>query len=568
MRNDEREITEVGDQSRNDGERRKTLFERIMEAMALNEPDDDDDYFDDDDEEDFDPDGRYCMFNGYPYRFDKEGGKYLIKPPEEMSPARKIWRRFVNSIDSLIMTAFYVGLAFLVVIGLVSLCMFGVRRYLASFAAFGKTFWYELAGYPWEGFSTDSESTYLSEAYRAYDDDFSLADHRFENDGEFLSYLMQEDRIKFYPSNDWTIEEVIDYARNASVDDFALYLCEDLFEYYLCFTPDFEHCFMLESHPTTSTGLFTDGWVYIDGVKVGVLNSNICDLDDPDKLISKYQSGEWDGSRIYSPDLSTSVVIYDLRLNYSYERSDYGKAQDPQGIAYTDYDRRPWWMYEDLPEEPGRTFYESYRYPEFVDLPVDYDGQIAYTEDFFSMAEGEEQGAFLTTDAKLQIYCKGELRYEWDLTDVYAGQTLSLNKEKYSLHSTLFDFAPTRGELAEVADYFLYNSEQLYALQKSGDITSVFEKGTVFDSVRYGLAMGLKDHEFLIYDFSEGKKISLDQEVLDVSFGELTLYEKAEGCYLVHHDLADYKTYTSQYLGPEDFDYYLSLKNKFIYSPR
>ncbi len=78
-------------------------------------------------------------------------------------------------------------------------------------------------------------------------------------------------------------------------------------------SPDYRYCFTVD-----------DGWLLINGVKTWLMGP-IADSLDPADLVKDFQSGKWDGSKIYSADGATCAeVLYDGEIFYSYEAFAYG----------------------------------------------------------------------------------------------------------------------------------------------------------------------------------------------------------------------------------------------------
>lgn len=149
----------------------------------------------------------------------------------------------------------------------------------------------------WEGaYYQEKEGGFISVSYTIYSPCTSLVCPR-----------------AVYNSVDWTVDEIVESWQNQTApwvtqEDIGGY--DDI---YFLWSPDYRYCFTVD-----------DGWLLINGVKTWLMGP-IADSLDPADLVKDFQSGKWDGSKIYSADGATCAeVLYDGEIFYSYEAFAYG----------------------------------------------------------------------------------------------------------------------------------------------------------------------------------------------------------------------------------------------------
>lgn len=411
---------------------------------------------------------------------------------------------------------------------------------------------------PEGGFSPESDSMMLSECYKSSGvDGFCYA---FANDGEFLQYCQENYPEAVYPSNEWTVEEVLDSYRNSPEIWAGHENRWTFYENYLCWTPDYKHCFAVIGDWHDADGRVRSGWLLIDGVRVCAVDEQTYSLD-PDTLVAKYRSGEWDGRALRSADFGTTAYLDtdQIRLSYSYQKYLYSPLQDPQGLAYDDYEE-PWW-YD--PEEAAKydvVDFGEYCYDDHIwssiyvkvypDLPDDYDVQhIVDTDSSYSRKEPVLN--VLTWDGLLQRYSRTELLDEWDLMGFGC----------IDLKSNRICTANNPLEPGDV--FYLRNGSRIYALKEGGEVNQILDgifvkDDSAFDSLRYAKIFVLNDDgELWRYDLEEGKTYLLANGVLETNFDKLMAYRTEDGYYTLYRDYDQESGYLSLYLGTEPLEYYL-----------
>jgi len=411
---------------------------------------------------------------------------------------------------------------------------------------------------PEGGFTFDSDTMILSEFYKDttnLDGTFYL----YNNDGEFLWYFQEKYPEALYPSNEWTPDEVLTFYRD-SPESWAYYESAYLGRgYFICLTPDYKHCFAVKDDEYGyGDEAATMGWLIIDGVYVTAIDEQTADSLEPDVLIAQYRAGDWDGSLLKSKDYGTTVSLsYDqAELSYSYQKRIYSPAQDPQGLAYDGYED-PWWYDDELAEKygvdnPSELVYdfgfESRVQVEcYPDLPDEFEVErIMDTETPPRLACTLD---VLLNDGRLQRYSRTELLDEWDLS----GMT------RVSLDNKVMCYVAE--PFSPDDEIYYLDDSKLFALKTGGEVSLMLEHVDAIDygySLRGSTILALEDGELRHYDMYEGEIGVLDRDVLELDFGEIMAYKKADGYHTLYRAYDDGEFgYGTLYLGDESLDYYV-----------
>ena len=420
--------------------------------------------------------------------------------------------------------------------------------------------------------------TRMIEFYGSHD---PYCEPEIQNDEEFRAWCQENWPEAIYPYDEWTAEDVI-VAWVEKPEIWGSYT-EDYYDdtHFFTWSADWEHCFILDAYMTYD--LFADdaewwsegvkaehkapttGWLVVDGLRVQMLDQETYDIYDPYELVRQYQAGEWDGSNRRSPDGSTRVRVssYDGGLlDYWYQAYTYDESADPLGIAWTDFDRQPWWTRADVPEElisaiperrrewtdpwgeaPNMMMLSSADVEVYVDLPIGYDAS-----EFVEIVK-TSQGTFCYSAEGVKLFRKGELIEEW----AWASNT------RESL--MLMRFEEPSEEYAQDLAY-LYCGGQILALRAGGELEVVLEN---LQYVHYNDAVFLGFHEDkLIYWKSsvhyEGttSPAVVATDVLEVDVADVPMLRKEDGWYAIVRGTDG--GFTLLYLGEtEGLEYYSQL---------
>lgn len=388
------------------------------------------------------------------------------------------------------------------------------------------------------------------------------APDRFANDDEYRAYCRENYPEAVYPSNEWTVDEVLQsYEEQPEiwglwVDDYMMTA------YYFTFTPDYQYCFSLDLGYAyvTEDGErpeLDSGWLSVNGVKVKAYDTAVGPVE-PMTLVEAYQSGAWDGNRRLSPDWGTRAYMdTDGGLTYYYSAYRYGKAMDPEGLAYTGY-AEPWWAAEELAPELAAVMVDTYYWP-FVDendsyaygsvdvklypdLPVGYD-----TSGFFASRRRPE-GTYFLSETGVILAKQGQIVTEWEL----------------AIDSQVAEFLmPPEGLGPEYANDLidLYLGNRLVALRGDGTTATVVER--IFEvepNTNYRM-WGFQGDQLICWVaeryFAIGEAPTLlGDGILRADFSRFRLVVKADGCYAIVRDYQQDPKYRLEYLGPEAPEYY------------
>lgn len=410
---------------------------------------------------------------------------------------------------------------------------------------------------PEGGFSPDSDTRMLSEFYSGnIGEDFYSS---YENDGEFLRFCQETYPDALYPTNEWTVEEVLDFYRN-SLETWGYYDSSFSYDqYYLCWTPDYKHCFAVEDGWYSNGKGATTGWLMIDGVRVTAIDEQTYSVE-PDTLIAKYRAGEWDGDILRSEDFGTTVYLSgQTELHYRYQENFYSPEQDPQGLAYDGY-KDPWWYDDKKAEQYGVTDYCEYTYDDCRNCWVDVECYPDLPDDFNLLQivdtanRTEDALDVLLRDGRLQRYSRMELVDEWGLSEL---DYVDLDGDWmcYAYHPL------------EPDDEMYYRvGNQIFALKKGGEVSLVFDDiclksgSRAYSYLRRDKIFVCQDGDLYRVALDEGKKYLLDTGVLEMEFDDIWAYKKEDGYYTLYRDYDLDSGYSSLYLGTESLDYYLQYR--------
>ncbi len=404
-------------------------------------------------------------------------------------------------------------------------------------------------------------------------------------DAEFRQYCQENYPNNVYSSNEWTTEEII----QSYYDTPAIWsrcLLNDLFsDFYFTWTPDYQHCFILDpdvyiSDEDETRPPLTSGWLCVDGVRVKALDQATYSMD-PYDLIRDYQSGEWDGSLRRSADLSTTVRIDQWDggyLDYTYSAWMYDRTTDPLQLAYTGFAERPWWQEPEAPAEAvaaitarGKDIALSssthkYGWCEcklYVDLPIGYDTSV-----FRSFVCVDGAGTFCASATEIKLFYRGEQLDSWPIglqletSNLLAPLAQDLHTSTHGEGTSVTYTNEYRDNLA-----YVYDGAQLIALRANGETATVLEQVgyAEHDAISF---WGVDDQSRLMHwslsaHFPTNRyPVTIATDVLEANFTDLILFRKTDGCYAVTTSYTD--IYLSnggsvQYLGTEDFGYYIRL---------
>lgn len=399
----------------------------------------------------------------------------------------------------------------------------------------------------------------------------------FATDEEFRGYCRENHPEAVYPSNEWTAEEVIatwlekpeiwgNYA-DSEIRNNA----------WFTWTPDYQYCFILDSeepmffltdHDTGEHEELISGWLTVNGVRVAMLDKETYDIEDPYELIRQYQAGEWDGSIRRSHDGSTTVKVRaygDGYLEYDSEIWLYDERFDPEGMAWTEFVRVPWWAQEGVAPEileiigwdgaPSGEPWEKVNVKGtaglnlkmYVDLPVGYDMSGV------TVFKRLKSGLLCAESDKIVLYKNGELVDEWDF--------------RFTEDRATF-YSPIEGAPEEYADDLAYiydkSADKLIALRNGGETEVVLDR-TVKDDWSVAELWGYKGDQLMCwklstYYWSDGVSNLGEVAEVDTSSSVLLFTKKDGGCYTaVWNGSASVDPYRVQYLGSESLEYYREL---------
>lgn len=311
------------------------------------------------------------------------------------------------------------------------------------------------------------------------------------------------------PSNNWTVDEVVDVFRNHPEMWRKIEQPHGLAEGIL-YTPDYETMFLCEG-----------GWIQYNqeginngcGVKIVPLNPETSSMN-PYKLADKYQSGSWDGiALLRSKDYSTVVGIDSTgALAYEYLIETYNRGGDPIGIAYTGYKMTP--CFRNFPKEIAVEEDVRYEYEDDVDENGLYDICIFATTKFYpdlpsSMmgdvvdsirGRNEQSTIFLFKDGSIKEYSKGELLRSWSCDNV-----------------------DDNSFLVQRSNLFVATKGAVYKLLKNGEKKAVTSGELVcvdYDGEGCFQAVTYKDGEVNLWAMYEGRKCIARNIVEVVCFQE------------------------------------------------
>lgn len=395
--------------------------------------------------------------------------------------------------------------------------------------------------------------TRMIEFYGSHD---PYREPEIQNDEEFRAWCQENWPEATYPSEEWTAEEVI--ATWVEKPEIWGSYTEDYYDdtHFFTWSADWEHCFILDAYMIYD--LFADdaewwsegvkaehkaptsGWLVVDGLRVQMLDQETYDIYDPYELVRQYQAGEWDGSNRRSPDGSTRVRVssYDGGLlDYWYQAYSYDESADPLGMAWTSFDRQPWWTRADVPEElmsaipeqrrewtdpwgeaPNMMMLSSADIKVYVDLPIGYD-----TSEFVKIVK-TGQGTFGYSSKGVKLFRKGELVEEW---------TLASNTRESLM---LMRFEDPGAEYAQDLAY-VYDGERIWALRADG------AKEVVLENLQYAhyndaVFLGFHGNELVYWKGSaryEGSAspVVIATDVLEVDVTDLAMLRKEDGWYVI-----------------------------------
>lgn len=419
--------------------------------------------------------------------------------------------------------------------------------------------------------------TRMIEFYGSHD---PYGEPEIQNDEEFRAWCQENWPDATYPSEEWTTDGVI--AAWVEKPEIWGSYTESYYDdtHFFTWSADWEHCFILDAYMTYD--LFADdanwwlegvkaehkvptsGWLVIDGIRVQMLDQETYDIYDPYELARQYQAGEWDGCNRRSPDGSTRVRIssYDGGLmDYWYQAYSYDESADPLGMAWTDFDRQPWWTRDDVPEElisaiperrrdwtdpwgeaPNLMMLSSADVEIYVDLPIGYDAS-----EFTSIAK-TGQGTFCFSSKGVKLFRKGVLIEEWALA-VNVRESLMLMRFEEPSDEYVQDLA------------YVYDGKQIWALRAGGTKEVALEN---LQYAHYNDAVFLGFHEDKLiywkgsthYEGSTSPAV-VATDVLEVDVTDLALLRKEDGWYAIVRGSGDF---TLSYLGEsEGPEYYAQL---------
>lgn len=394
----------------------------------------------------------------------------------------------------------------------------------------------------------------------------------FVTDAEFRLYCQEKQPGAVLPTNEWTVESVLN-SWQATPEVWGYYdggggRCHVFFTW----TPNYQHCFILDSDEPFLWDAeqeheeLISGWLVVDGIRVAMFDQETYDIEDPLELVRQYQSGEWDGSIRRSHDGSTTVRLsaYSGTLYYSYAAYHYDEHFDPNGTAWQQFAKRPWWWAEDLPadtlkllglpenwapkpeiiiNQPCRAWLDTKIY---VDLPA----SSLLANDVVEVRKADNQ-LFCLKMTQVQLFSKGKLLEEWDLSK------LSLIYHAKDSELLLAFQHPTKEYAQDIA--YVRIGKQLIALRKGGELAVVLEKIEQSDSFARDELFGFSEGRLISwplhnYHQSETLPVVLAEDVLDLDFSKLALFTTADGCFMLTYD--DHYNIVVEYLGTEPMQSY------------
>lgn len=403
-------------------------------------------------------------------------------------------------------------------------------------------------------FSVYSTTDRLSRIYVGRTDDPSI-----RTDGEFIKECQTDYSNAVYPSNDWTVDEVIaSYTENPDI--WAVYHNKwKSDDHFICWTPDYQYCFEMDFDDRK--GKVMTGWLYVNGVRVKLLDELTYDSVDPESMVARYLSHEWSGGVVRSSDGGTRVWINDEgQLDYQVNTEIYTAEQDLEGLAYTDY-QDPWWFDEAASDEfefikdydfSGEGGLSMSGYVEvYPDLPSYFDiAKIGLSE------QVRHLGTLVVTTDGAMLFSRGEQLGSW-VFDQSIPEEMFLAGETGRICSLRMSHA--EANVSDVA--YFYDGKRVLALENlEGQIRTVLDTVVVEDgeSVYWAELIGLKGDALIVCDFGYDREYTmrtLETGVSDVDFVEMRTFEKADGLYALIYD--ENREITTTYLGTESKQYYL-----------
>lgn len=270
-----------------------------------------------------------------------------------------------------------------------------------------------------------------------------------------------------YPSADWTTYEIA----TSWSDQTAPWVTRNTGnDAYFLWSPDYRYCFCVD-----------DGWLMINGVKSWLMGPRADSLDPLD-LVNDFQSGKWDGSKIWSADGATCAeVLYDGEIIYRYEAFTYGDYGDDkitakawrnfgttmpkiffsgEKLEWQNYNREDSW----LPD--GRDVYTSKTAQLLSGVNVHFpngrlsDEMLHYTA--FGVNVPAERDAYAITTSGIFCYHAGQILNSWPC-DIESNPMLS-----YSIWRDHSD----NGNNGDNWEYYAELGDKIVKLEADGTMTT------------------------------------------------------------------------------------------------
>ncbi len=411
-----------------------------------------------------------------------------------------------------------------------------------------------------------------------YDSEVGRHASTMTTDDEFRLYCQEEYPTAVYHSNEWTPDEVIQsYLDTPEIWGSYYDNCCMTTGFFFTWTPNYEHCFILDNNryaiePGEIVEL-GEGWLCVDGVRVQCFGQTTTASMDPLELARAYRAGEWDGSQLWSEDLSTTVELdsWDGKLDYHYEAWRYDETYDPLGLAYTGFDDQPWYLQDGVSQETlaalptcltgknqwvncgGDNYraFDWYSCSVYADAPADYD-----MSDVIDTVRKDPLGMFATFPTYIALFRNGETVVEWECPFDPKEMELLLKFKEPT--------APYAHDLA-----YLYDKTTILALRDDGTVEPVVDEMVYHTSVYSSRNeyWCLKDNQLVCWSLSEhwlssqNSPLVVGKDVIEVDFSTLMLFTTNDGCYAVTRvdENGNFGDTRAVYLGSESMEYYADL---------
>lgn len=275
-----------------------------------------------------------------------------------------------------------------------------------------------------------------------------------------------------YPLDTWTPELIL----KSYMDGSAPWLATTDSEYEsvafvlgrdneaVLFSKDYNYIFIITD----------DGWLTINGVRSIPYQCVTYSDISPLQMAKYYQSGLWDGSRVWSEDYRTSVEFgYGTKLKYvhydSFSGDDASCAYAFHGVATS-----PWWENQDQYKvdvygEPGDRVIVAYVENFYPDLP---DGKIEGNVsgeliDGYAIDCARRDATSVITTSGPYYFLRGELLGHWAIPVESASDAFLLNHIQYTDGDHVYFFSGdkfidlrTDGEYKVLLDNICANDSQ------------------------------------------------------------------------------------------------------------